>query len=229
MRIDEIDPLKHTSSQVRAYVYKGVHTVTNEYYFGYRERNIKLNRTSDVDLLVYRTSSASVRVAFEEFEWQILAEFSNGADAFEFEQSLIFEHWDDPLLLNKNCRLPNGKKQFRNTTGYWTGKTQSSEANAKRSASLTGHPGAWTGKKQSAETSAKKSESMKGKNTWMVGRHPSAETSAKHSASKMEQNTWTKGTHWWNNGITSKTSVEQPGPEWSLGRINGIPKKGTKK
>ena len=228
MRIDEIAPLSHTSTQVRAYVYKGVHKVTGEYYFGYRERNVKLNRTSDIDLLKYRTSSSKVRAIFEEFDWQVLAEFLTGDDAFEFEQALILEHWNDPLLLNRNCRLPNGKKQFRNTVGYWTGKSQSDEANAKRSASLLGHPGAWTGKSQSDEANAKRSASMKGKNTWMAGTVRNSESNKKTSQTMIGKNTWSKGKHWWNNGITSKTSVCQPGPEWMPGRMKAVSKKGKK-
>lgn len=219
IEIVESSLIDYPSSKVRAYVYMGTRRVSGEYYFGYRELNLKKNRISSDDLPLYKTSSKNVKHRFDEFDWQILAEFENGDDAFIFEQLLIKEHWGDPLLLNKQYREPNGAKKFKSNNGYWKGKTKSPETNAKVSAKLMGHPGAWAGKTQSADLCAKKSQSMKGKNTWMAGSTRSEESKLKTSQTLKGKNTWSKGKKWWNNGVISKTSFEQPGPEWTPGRL----------
>lgn len=100
--------IKHTSTKPMPYVYIGTHSITGEVYIGYREKNVKLNRPSDIDLLMYRTSSKVVRPKFDEFNWQVIAEFMSGNDAYAFEQQLIHEHWGDPLLVNQSCHY--GKK-----------------------------------------------------------------------------------------------------------------------
>lgn len=95
------------------YVYMGIHKITGMFYIGYREKNVYLNRTSDVDLPIYRTSSKYINPIFDEFNWQIIAEFFNGISAYDFEQSLIKEHWQDPLLVNRQYHVLN-ETRFRN-------------------------------------------------------------------------------------------------------------------
>jgi hypothetical protein len=84
---------------MKPYVYKCVHKVTGEFYFGYRSRN-KLPAAQDLGN-VYFTSSKNVRPRFDEFDYIILETFDNKIQAHSYEQSLIKEHWNNPLLLNK--------------------------------------------------------------------------------------------------------------------------------
>jgi len=167
------------STKVQPYVYKCTHRITGEFYIGYRE-NHKL--PSSVDLPIYKTSSKKVRPIFSEFDWQIIAEFFNSNDALDFEQELIYSHWNNPLLLNEMChyghrRFKGGVKKgnipwnkgmlmsqnFKNMRSRMqTGSTQTAETRAKRVASLIGknkgkhHP-------QSAESNLKRSITMTGK------------------------------------------------------------------
>jgi len=110
------------STKAMPYVYMCVHKVTKEFYIGYREHNVKCNKVSSLDIFSYKTSSKIIKKQFSNFDITIIAEFFCGADAFEFEQNLIKQHWGDPLLLNKHYRLPNGQKRFSSNTGYWKGK-----------------------------------------------------------------------------------------------------------
>lgn len=104
-----------SSTKAAPYVYICTHKITGKFYIGFREKNVKLGLTSDQDLPLYRTSSKIVNPDFDNFNWQIIAEFMSAEDANEFEQKLIFEHWSDPLILNKNCRY-NANVQFKPTT-----------------------------------------------------------------------------------------------------------------
>jgi hypothetical protein len=95
------------------YVYICTHKTTYEFYIGYREKNVSLHRPSNIDLPIYRTSSQYVKYRFEEFNWVIIAEFLDGSSAYDFEQLLIQENWENPLLVNQ--QFHTGKiTQFRN-------------------------------------------------------------------------------------------------------------------
>ncbi len=87
----------YSSTKVRPYVYYCVHNITGHYYFGYRENNIKVNLPSNLDFPLYRTSSIVVKHDFENYSWHIVAEFEFGKDAYDFEQQLIYENWENPL------------------------------------------------------------------------------------------------------------------------------------
>ena len=112
--------IQYHSDKVRPYVYCCTHRVTGNYYIGYRERNVTLGIPSTIDLMIYKTSSKIVRPLFDEYESVVLAEFNTGDDAYDFEQQLIFENWNDPLLINKNCQV--GGKRFKKN--YCTEKTK---------------------------------------------------------------------------------------------------------
>lgn len=107
----------YKSTKSKPYVYLCTHKKSGEFYIGYREYNTKLNRTSDVDFPIYQSSSKFVKNNFKDFEWVILAEFDSGKDAYEFEHILIYENWENPLLLNKHC-CHNGL-HFRRTSPPW--------------------------------------------------------------------------------------------------------------
>jgi hypothetical protein len=96
------------------YVYQCTHLETGKFYIGYREVNTK---SSYIDLPNYRTSSKEVKENFDNYEWKIIAEFISGDDAYDFEQNLIAENWNNPLLLNKQYRLPTGEKRFKARKG----------------------------------------------------------------------------------------------------------------
>lgn len=99
----------YASTQVRPYVYICVHKETGEFYIGFREKN-KL--PSHLDLPTYRTSSKKIKPIFDQFNWQVLAEFFDGNAAYDCEQFLIHENWGNDLLLNKAC-FYNHKRRFK--------------------------------------------------------------------------------------------------------------------
>ena len=102
----------YSSYKAVPYVYICTHKETNQFYIGYREANVNLNRPSHLDLPEYKTSSTTVRPDWENYTWTIVAEFFDPSHAYTFEQQMIFDNWDNPLLLNGQYRL--GKiKQFR--------------------------------------------------------------------------------------------------------------------
>ena len=103
----------YSSDKALPYVYICTHKETNQFYIGYREANVKLDRPSHLDLPEYKTSSTTVRPDWENYTWTIVAEFFDPSAAYIFEQQLICANWKNPLLLNRQYRL--GKlKQFRN-------------------------------------------------------------------------------------------------------------------
>lgn len=120
----------YTSEKVMPYVYMGIHKQTGEFYIGSRA-NKKQKLPSHQDIYVYRTSSKRVRPIFDEFDWFIVAEFLAADAAYDFEQSLIYEHWDNPLKLNGGCFYQKGR--FSNA-----GKRLSDEQKLKISAAGKG-------------------------------------------------------------------------------------------
>ena len=104
----------YPSDKVRPYVYMGVDLVTGKFYIGSREKNVKLNKPSHIDIFEYKTSSKKVRPIFSNFTWIIVAEFETGDAAYDFEQHLIYENWHNPLLLNGSCFY--GKARFKVTS-----------------------------------------------------------------------------------------------------------------
>ena len=101
----------YSSDKAVPYVYICTHKETNQFYIGYREANVKLNRPSHLDLPEYKTSSTTIRPDFHDYTWTIVAEFFDPSDAYTFEQHLIFDNWKNPLLLNGHYNL--GENQFR--------------------------------------------------------------------------------------------------------------------
>ena len=119
----------YNSTKVYPYVYICIHKITREFYIGYREKN---KIPSDKDFPKYKTSSANIKNNFDEYEWTIIAEFFQGDDAYDFEQYTIFQNWNNPLLLNKNCQY--GKSRFKSP------KSMSAETKEKISKAHTGNP-----------------------------------------------------------------------------------------
>jgi len=133
------------------YVYKLVHKETGQYYFGYRSKNVSLGLKSIDDLgIKYFTSSRIIRKDFDNYNFEVLAEFYDKKDAYDFEQELIREHWKHPLLLNKHY---HGEDKDR-----WINTGHSEETKKKM-----------TGLKRSPEFSEYRSKVMKGRTPWNKG------------------------------------------------------------
>jgi hypothetical protein len=89
------------------YVYIVRNRNTGKFYIGMRSAN---KVVAEEDLGVYYfTSSKHVKNNFNEFDREILAYFKDQISAFEFENLLIKEHWNDPLLLNKHYQKSMSK------------------------------------------------------------------------------------------------------------------------
>ena len=101
----------YSSDKAVPYVYICTHKDTNQFYVGYREVNVRLNVPSHLDLPEYKTSSKIINPDWENYTWFILAEFFDPSHAYSFEQQLIYDNWDNPLMLNGHCNI--GKNQFR--------------------------------------------------------------------------------------------------------------------
>lgn len=102
-----------TSLKVLPYVYMCTHKHTNKFYIGLRYKN---KHPSSTDLgNFYFTSSFDIRKDnFKEFDLVIIAEFFEADDAYDFEQQLIGENWDNPLIMNKSWDPCDGKRKFKN-------------------------------------------------------------------------------------------------------------------
>ncbi len=114
---------EYKSTKVCPYVYLCTHKLTGEFYIGYRASNVRFNRTSNEDFPRYRSSSSYVHDNFNQFDWVVLAEFFSSADAYDYEQQLIHEHWSDPLLINKH-HCHNGQGRFIRETPPWNAGTR---------------------------------------------------------------------------------------------------------
>lgn len=145
-----------TTYKTLPYVYICTHRETGHFYIGYREGN---KIPSHQDLPLYKTSSKQVNPTFEQYSWEIIAEFFTGTDAYDFEQELIHENWEDPLLINKSCF--HQKRQFRGSCGMLN-KSHSEEAKSKMADKATGNTRR-LGKRHSVDTKSKMSHAHKGK------------------------------------------------------------------
>ena len=102
-------------TDIKPYVYLGIHKVTKKFYIGVRYGNVKIKKAINEDFgKIYKTSSKEVKPIFDEFEWTIIKIFATSDDALEYEDTLIRQHWGDPLLINKN----RGGKKFKRPENY---------------------------------------------------------------------------------------------------------------
>ena len=150
-----------------------VHKDTNEFYIGYRYKNVDNNTTSDVNLPKYKTSSKKVSPVFEQFDWIIVAEFLTGEDAYDFEQQLIYECWEDPLLLNESCQ--HGHKRFKRSPDW----ALSEDARKKISDANKGKTLTDEWKQGQRERMSGENNPMYGKPSPFKGKHHSEESKAK--------------------------------------------------
>lgn len=155
---------------VKPYVYRLTHKNTREFYIGYRQKN---TLPAQFDLgCEYRSSSDIVEeMGFDNFEPEILCEFDDGDQAYDYEQKLIKHHIQDHLCLNKHyIDVATGHKHFKHDLPH------SDEAKAKMSLAKIGNS-IRKGTKHTTEARQRQSESHLG-----VGH--SNETRAKMSATR---------------------------------------------
>lgn len=151
-------------SKVYPYVYKLTHRETKQFYIGYREAN---TLPSAEDILEYKSSSQRVHeLGFENFDVEILAEFFQGAHAYEFENSLIEENIVNELCLNGHF-TKQGKLQYRRV-GPHTEETKLLMSQAKAGKVFSAEHieklrAAKLGKKQSPELIEKRTSARRGK------------------------------------------------------------------
>lgn len=90
------------------YVYFATNRITREFYIGYRKAN---KEPAHIDFPKYKTSAKQVKDNFDQFDWYIVAEFFDAESAYDFEQQLIHENLDNPLIINRSCF--HGKRHFK--------------------------------------------------------------------------------------------------------------------
>lgn len=100
----------YSSTRVLPYVYKLTHKTSGQFYFGYRCSNIE---PSSEDLPKYQSSSKEIaNLGFQNFYWEILAEFFDDESAYDFENFLIAQEIKNPQCLNKSY-TKQGSRRFR--------------------------------------------------------------------------------------------------------------------
>lgn len=176
-----------------AYTYLITNKITNQYYYGFRCKNVKLKRHPEEDLWIkYFTSSKRVKKLIEEygkesFDIQILLKDADHDKCYSYEQDLIAEHLSEGLCLNGYCRRTGkfscaGLKKSAETIAKIreanTGQTRSAEARERISLATMGEKNHNYGKHKSEEVKIKIGKSRKNK----PGRQQIPETRAKISA-----------------------------------------------
>lgn len=167
------------------YTYKLTHKETGQFYFGYRSANT-VPAIQDLGI-VYFTSSKIIRPIFNEFDYQILAEYEDGELAYKEEQLLIERNWENPLLLNRayhkqdkaSFRNKGHAKENRKKFGR-PGKTQAPLTPEQRAKQLAGLEKV-RGRKLSDEHKKKLSDAHLGRTDSRLGKSHSEETKKKLS------------------------------------------------
>jgi hypothetical protein len=88
-----------------AYVYRLTHKISKQYYIGYRYASIKLKIHPEDDLgATYFTSAEYIGIHnFNEYDTAIIFKTVDPDEAYDYENKLILENWEDPLLLKEGC------------------------------------------------------------------------------------------------------------------------------
>lgn len=126
------------------YVYKCTEKDTGRFYIGYRFKN-KVPAKDDFGK-IYFTSNDYVKENFNNFDYEIIAEFSNRKEAFAFETKLINETKSE-LQINANkynklrkpyqqaeinlyCKLPECGKYINSSIKKFCCKTHAAQYSA---------------------------------------------------------------------------------------------------
>lgn len=129
----------YQSTKVSPYVYQLTHKTTGQFYIGYREVN-KVPSDQDLGFFYWTSSKKIDELGFENFDFQIIAEFFDGDSAWRQEQRIIEANIKNPLCLNGHF-IKDGNNKFS-----FVGKFHSDKNKAKM-----------LGRKVSDETRAKNS------------------------------------------------------------------------
>lgn len=237
------------STKVYPYVYKLTHRTTGEFYFGSRYTKT-MSVCPEEDIQQYQSSSKQVKkLGFDNFDVDIIALFytnSASSDAHLLENTLIHEHWGNPLLLNGHYYL-NGNDTFIKSHGkpgfaaaktpggvtlgmvdvrdprWQTGEIVGTQRNTTRSEATKNK----LRKPKSDETKAKISAAIKGRaqSSVTVANRVTKNTGQKRTDEQrarisegMKGKQQLKGKGWWTDGVINTRSAEQPFPGWYRGR-----------
>ncbi len=194
------------------YTYFIKNKITNQFYYGSRKANVRLQRTSTEDFWIYYfTSSKNIKDLIsiygkDSFEFKVLHESENYEECFWFEQQLISQEFNNPLCLNRHYIVSlSGQNRFS-----FKGCNHSEKSIEKI---RQNHKG-MSGKKHTEETKKKISENHKG----MQGLSHSYDTIKKMSDIKMG-NTYGKG----NKGNTGRIQSEESNRKRSTALLGRTP------
>lgn len=151
--------------EVKPYVYRAINPITKEFYIGYRKAN-KVPAIEDIGVC-YFTSSKYVNK--ENMIYEIISEFNDDREAYIFEQNMIREHWENPLLLNKCLSISkDGIDEIKyKKIGIWDQTTpEARKMRSEISKKLKLIPPNHFGKQQSIEHIEKRIESRKSGMGW---------------------------------------------------------------
>lgn len=124
-----------------AYVYRITNTVTQEFYYGYRYRNQKLEIAPSDDLwVVYFTSSKRIKRDIEKYGIHsfvpvILYEDIDSVKCWRYEQQLIKDAWYNQKLLNGKFHDPDSDVEIYRRVNLLSDSTKQ-----KMSAASKGRP-----------------------------------------------------------------------------------------
>lgn len=120
-----------------AYTYYVRNKITNEFYYGSRYQNVKLERTATDDFWVYYfTSSKKIAQLIDiygknSFIFEIIEEYYDYDVCYKEEQKLIEQHINNPLCLNKHYTR-EGKVKFLRAGTILSNITRNKMSDAKK-------------------------------------------------------------------------------------------------
>lgn len=158
---------------ILSYVYKLTHRETGEFYIGFRKSN-KIKSELDLGFKYFSSSKHVKKLGFENFNIEIIAEFFKWEDAYEFEQELIKENWNNPLILNKHYFKNNSSIFKMNSKNHPNYKKPLSEETKRKIGEK--NKISLKGKKLSDITKEKIRVASKGKNNHFYGKRHSENT-----------------------------------------------------
>lgn len=217
--------MSYLCTHIPFYVYKIICEPTGQYYFGSRYGHSTKGIQPNEDLWkLYFTSSSVIKELItihgkESFEPTILKLFDRRDQAYWYEQQLIENHINDPLCLNLYYRrFEEGKAIFvyagvQIWTNVKTGKRLYCEENPGDEWIRGGSHS--MGKKLYHREGFHKFFDEDPRHGWVKGRAPLETAISLHYG-----NSYNKNKRWWNDGIKSIMSHQQPGPDWTEGRLS---------
>ena len=147
-----------------AYTYYIKNKITNQFYYGSRCKNIKLNKSAKEDFwVIYFTSSKEIKslrniYGNDSFEYTILCESEDYDSCFWYEQNLIKENIDNSLCINIQYQDKDSGHRIFSGQGPCTNERRLAISKSKK-----GEKNPFFGRSHSAESKKKISVASKGK------------------------------------------------------------------